>query len=143
VRERSVSRSLTDDFAHLRLASHLYGSHVVSPTRDESSYDRIVRRTLVEPDQARHRMEPVVCYRWRTLTMIETETLVRIHNALTSDPVLDLDDLADVELGIDGAELIVIGSVPASPISARLEQVVKMVAGIDHIDNQLVIRSTH
>jgi hypothetical protein len=121
----------------------LYGSQVVSPTRDESGYDKIVRRTLVEPDQARHQMEPVVCYRWRTLTMIETETLVRIHDALTSDPILDRTDLAEVELGIDGAELTLSGSVPAPEISARLERVVKTVAGIEHIDNQLVLRSTH
>jgi BON domain-containing protein len=121
------------------------------PGKDESSYDRIVRRTVVDPDgslrpspeeeqAARHRAGPASEHRIHPLSTEERATLARVDAALQQDPTIDL---SDVQIGIDHRELIITGSVPGPSTSARIEDVVRAVAGVDRVDNSLVIRGAH
>jgi BON domain len=115
--------------------------------RDPSSYDDIVRRTVVDPLGlrpsreeellARHRAGVITEHLPHPLSEAEREALARADAALAADPALDL---SDVKLAIDGRELIVTGTVPGPATLARIEDVALEVEGIDRIDNQLIVR---
>lgn len=115
--------------------------------RPEPSYDRIVRRTVVDPDLgfrptpeeealARHRCGQPSEHHIHPLSKAERATLARVDAALNADPTLDL---RDVQIGIDGRELILTGTVPGPGTAARIADVAGAVDGVDRIDNQLVI----
>ena len=115
--------------------------------RDPTSYDEILRRTVPDPDLgfrptaeeerlSRHRFGESTEHRPRPLTPTERRTLDKVTAALDADPTLDL---THVELGIDGRELILIGSVPGPSTSARIADTACAIDGIDRVDNQLVI----
>ncbi len=117
----------------------------------EPSYDRIVRRTVVDPDGslrptpeeealARHRCGQPSEHPIHPLSKAERATLARVDAALGDDPTLDL---SDVQIGIDGRELILTGSVPGPGTAARIVDIAGAVEGIDRIDNQLVIHGEH
>jgi hypothetical protein len=117
------------------------------PGSRNSSYDKIVRRTVVDPDGsfrpsrdeellARHRAGPESEHRPHLLSIDEHDTLARVAAALRAELV----DLSDVYIDIDGRELVLTGTVPGDATSARIEDIAGGIAGVDRIDNQLVVR---
>jgi osmotically-inducible protein OsmY len=111
------------------------------------SYDKIVRRTVVEPDggfqpsrdeeqEARHRTGEPTEHLSHHMTQAERDTLARVQAALRAESI----DLSDVHLGIDDRELVVTGTVPGAATSARIEDIAGGVDGVERIDNQLIVR---
>jgi len=116
-------------------------------SRDPSSYDEIVRRTVPEPDGgqqpskdeqelARHRAGLAADHVPHGLSKEESAALVAAQRLLDADPQIDM---SRVRLGIDGRELILKGQVPGPATKARIEDIVMKLDGIDRIDNQLAV----
>ena len=116
-------------------------------SRDPSSYDEIVRRTVPEPDGgqqpskdeqdvARHRAGLAADHVPHELSKEELAALVAAQRLLDADPQIDM---SRVRLGIDGRELILKGQVPGPATKARIEDIVMKLDGIDRIDNQLAV----
>jgi hypothetical protein len=114
-----------------------------------SSYDEILRRTVVNPDTsmrpsreeemlARHRFGEATEHRPRPLTRAELELLDRVRRTLMADPGLDL---TNVEITVDGRCVVLTGDVPGIATSIRIADVAAALPGVDGVDNQLVVRS--
>jgi osmotically-inducible protein OsmY len=116
-------------------------------SRDPSSYDEIVRRTVPEPDGgkqpskdeqdlARHRAGLAADHIPHPLSQAESATLSAAQHALAADPAIDM---SRVRVGIDGRELILKGQVPGPSTKARIEDIAMKVDGVDRVDNQLAV----
>lgn len=116
-------------------------------SRDPSSYDEIVRRTVPTPDGgmqpskdeedlARHRAGLAADHIAHALSTEESAALAAARRVLDADPQIDM---SHVRLGIDGRELILKGQVPGPATKVRIEDIVMKVDGIDRVDNQLVV----
>jgi hypothetical protein len=114
-----------------------------------SSYDEILRRTVVNPDTSmrpsreeemlsRHRFGEATEHRPRPLTKTELELLDRVRRTLMADPGLDL---TNVEITVDGRCVVLTGDVPGIATSIRIADLVGALHGVDGVDNQLVVRS--
>ena len=114
-----------------------------------SSYDEILRRTVVSPDTsmrpsreeemlARHRFGEATEHRPRPLSRTELELLARVRRTLMADPGLDL---TNVEVMVDGRCVVLTGDVPGIATSVRIADVAAALQGVDGVDNQLVVRS--
>jgi hypothetical protein len=114
-----------------------------------SSYDEILRRTVVNTDTsmrpsreeellARHRFGEATEHRPRPLTQVELELLARVRRTLMADPGLDL---TNVEVTVDGRCVVLTGDVPGVATSIRIADLVGVLHGVDGVDNQLVVRS--
>jgi osmotically-inducible protein OsmY len=114
-----------------------------------TSYDDILRSTVVDPDLSRrpsrdeeelsqHRFGAVTEHRPHRLSPNERVLLARVRDVLTRDGALDL---SAVELAVDGHAIILMGFVPGPSTKVRLAQLTASVRGVDHVDNQLVVRS--
>ena len=114
-----------------------------------SSYDEILRRTVVNPDTSmrpsreeemlsRHRFGEATEHRPRPLTQTELELLDRVRRTLMADPGLDL---TNVEIMVDGRCVVLTGDVPGIATSVRIADVAAALPGVDGVDNQLVVRS--
>ena len=114
-----------------------------------SSYDEILRRTVVSPDTsmrpsreeemlARHRFGEATEHRPRPLTKAELDLLDRVRRTLMADPGLDL---TNVEIMVDGRCVVLTGDVPGIATSVRIADVAAALPGVDGVDNQLVVRS--
>lgn len=114
-----------------------------------SSYDEILRRTVVNPDSsmrpsreeellARHRFGEATEHRPRPLTRPELELLDRVRRTLMADPGLDL---TRVDISVDVRCVVLTGDVPGEATSIRIADLAAAVPGVEGVDNQLVIRS--
>jgi osmotically-inducible protein OsmY len=123
----------------------LYCSALVPGSRPKS-YDEIVRATVPEPDSgfrptrdeeqlARHR-DPDD-HSTHGHTQRELDTLARVEAALRADPNIDT---SDVHLDIDREALVITGTVPGTSTSARIDDVVGAIDGVERIANQLIVR---
>jgi osmotically-inducible protein OsmY len=116
-------------------------------SRDPSSYDEIVRRTIPEPDGgqqpskseqdvARHRAGLAADHVPHALSRAESATLTAAQRALAADSAIDM---SHVRVAIDGRELILKGQVPGPSTKARIEDIVMKIDGVDRVDNQLAV----
>jgi osmotically-inducible protein OsmY len=114
-----------------------------------SSYDEILRRTVVNTDTsmrpsreeellARHRFGEATEHRPRPLTRAELDLLDRVRRTLTADPGLDL---TNVDIAVDGRCVVLTGDVPGVATSVRIADLAGALPGVDGVDNQLVVRS--
>lgn len=87
---------------------------------------------------ARHRFGEATEHRPRPLTKSELELLDRVRRTLMADPGLDL---TNVEIAVDGRCVVLTGDVPGIATSVRIADVAGALAGVDGVDNQLVVRS--
>ena len=114
-----------------------------------TSYDEILRSTVVNPDGSfrpsrdeeqlsRHRFGEVTEHRPHRLSIEERDLLDRVYEALAADGALDL---SAVEVDVDRRDIVLTGSVPGPSTKVRIAQIAAAIAGVDRVDNQLVVRS--
>lgn len=119
------------------------------PRGTATSYDEIQRRTVPEPDLSfqptrderdlgRHRLGEATEHGQHALTREERELLDRVRAAVSADTTLEL---GAVELEIDGHTIVLKGSVPGPSTKVRIEDLAGAVAGVEQVDNQLVVGS--
>ncbi len=115
----------------------------------DSSYDDIVRRTILMPDTsrkpsreeeelARHRAGAAADHIPHPLSAAEERRLAAAERALAADPSIDM---SHVNVTVDCHEIVLKGNVPGPATRARIEDVVRAIEGVERVDNQLVIRS--
>jgi len=66
----------------------------------------------------------------------EFALLRRVHRELDLDPALDL---SDVDVAVEGHDVILTGSVPGTATHRRIERAVARIDGVDIVDNQLIV----
>lgn len=120
----------------------------LGPRRTPTSYDDIIRATVPDPvgsfrpsraeeEMSRHRFGAPTEHRPHEASSEERDLLRRVRRALLADNTLDL---SEVEVDVDGAQIILFGMVPGPATRARIEDVVSSIHGVELVDNQLVIR---
>lgn len=119
--------------------------------RTPKSYDEIVRETVRgaglsrQPSQeeerlGRHRFGEPTEHRPHPLSPAERALRSRVRETLAADPALDLEE---VQVEVDGHEVVLTGTVPGPATSVRIEDICAEIPGVDGVDNQLTIRSHH
>lgn len=120
----------------------------LGPRRAASSYDDILRATVPDPagsfrpsraeeEMSRHRFGAPTEHRPHARSAEERDLLRRVERALLADRTLDL---SDVELDVDGSQIILLGTVPGPATRVRIEDVAASIHGVELVDNQLAIR---
>ena len=101
------------------------------------SYDDIVRETVVEPDSSRRptkEQELDSVNGPRSLRPDEQALEARVRQTLTQLGVRDID------LEVVNESVTVRGSVPTPELAMRAADAVSAVAGVERVDNQLVVK---
>jgi osmotically-inducible protein OsmY len=120
----------------------------LGPRRTATSYDDILRATVPNPDSSfrpsreeeemsRHRFGAPTEHRPHAASRAERDLLDRVQRALFADNTIDL---TDVEIEIDGSQVILLGTVPGPATRVRIEDIAASIHGVEQVDNQLVIR---
>jgi len=86
---------------------------------------------------SRHRFGAPTEHRPHAASRFEIDLLDRVQRALLADNTIDL---TDVEIEIDGSQVILLGMVPGPATRVRIEDIVASIHGVEQVDNQLVIR---
>ena len=105
-----------------------------SSDRAPTSYDEIVRRTVIDPDSSRRptrQQEREAHEGARILSDDEQRLQARISTAI--------DEPSEIEIEVDGTCVELRGQVPDLTTMERLEQRVAAIEGVTEVRNRLVI----
>lgn len=149
-RLRTVREATYSDFDGfgLALSLHTVCAMALGPRRTATSYDDILRATVPNPDSSfrpsreeeemsRHRFGAPTEHRPHIASREELDLLRRVRVALAADNTIEL---SDVEVDVDGSQIILLGTVPGPATRVRIEDIVASVHGVELVDNQLGIR---
>lgn len=109
------------------------------PRKVATSYDEIVRNTVIDPDGSIRPTKEQVSRAYegaRHLTDEEQELYARVSDALLG---VDGLDVSHVDIEIDRDRVTLRGAVADAPLLSSTEDVVRGVDGVGSVINQLVV----